>query len=90
MGARDFEGQVLSGADGAARHQVDVLVIGGGPAGAWAGVSAAAQGARVLLADKGFCGTSGATAKPRSTRAPSRPLRRRSTWARCWRRAAIR
>jgi alkyl hydroperoxide reductase subunit AhpF len=38
MGARDFEGQVLSGADGAARHQVDVLVIGGGPAGAWAAI----------------------------------------------------
>lgn len=52
----------LSGADGSARHEVDVLVIGGGPAGAWAAVSAAAQGARVLLADKGFCGTSGATA----------------------------
>ena len=65
MGARDFNGQVtqvLSGADGAIRHDADVLVIGGGPAGAWAAVSAAAQGARVVLADKGFCGTSGATA----------------------------
>ncbi|MFT4269237.1 MAG: FAD-binding protein, partial [Xenophilus sp.] len=40
----------------------DVLVLGGGPAGTWAAVSAAAQGARVVLADKGFCGTSGATA----------------------------
>lgn len=62
MGARDFERQALSGADGAIQHHADVLVIGGGPAGAWAAVSAAAQGARVLLADKGFCGTSGATA----------------------------
>ena len=62
MGARDFERQLLSGADGAVQHQADVLVIGGGPAGAWAAVSAAAQGARVVLADKGFCGTSGATA----------------------------
>lgn len=42
--------------------EADVLVLGGGPAGCWAAVSAAAQGARVLLADKGFCGTSGATA----------------------------
>jgi succinate dehydrogenase/fumarate reductase flavoprotein subunit len=62
MGARDFERQSLSGADAATRHTADVLVIGGGPAGTWAAVSAAAQGARVLLADKGFCGTSGATA----------------------------
>lgn len=41
----------------------DVLVIGGGPAGAWAGIAAAAgRGASVVLVDKGFCGTSGATA----------------------------
>ncbi|MET0412203.1 MAG: FAD-binding protein, partial [Polyangiaceae bacterium] len=40
----------------------DVLVIGGGPAGCWAAVTAAANGARVVLADKGYCGTSGATA----------------------------
>jgi succinate dehydrogenase/fumarate reductase flavoprotein subunit len=37
-------------------------VLGGGPAGTWAAVSAAEHGARVVLADKGFCGTSGATA----------------------------
>ncbi|MEQ5842737.1 FAD-binding protein [Paraburkholderia acidicola] len=43
-------------------HDVDVLVLGGGPAGTWAAVGAAARGATVLLADKGFCGTSGATA----------------------------
>lgn len=42
--------------------ETDVLVIGGGPAGTWAAIAAAAQGARVVLADKGFCGTSGATA----------------------------
>ncbi|MGC3983719.1 MAG: FAD-binding protein [Pseudorhodoferax sp.] len=48
---------------GAARQIVaDVLVIGGGPAGTWSAISAAALGARVVLADKGFCGTSGATA----------------------------
>jgi succinate dehydrogenase/fumarate reductase flavoprotein subunit len=43
-------------------YEADVLVIGGGPAGTWAAISAAARGARVVLADKGFCGTSGATA----------------------------
>jgi succinate dehydrogenase/fumarate reductase flavoprotein subunit len=40
----------------------DVLVIGGGPAGAWAALSAALAGCRVSLVDKGFFGTSGATA----------------------------
>ncbi|AGT11361.1 FAD-dependent oxidoreductase [Paracoccus aminophilus] len=46
----------------ATRLDADVLVIGGGPAGTWAAITAAAQGAKVILADKGFCGTSGATA----------------------------
>jgi succinate dehydrogenase/fumarate reductase flavoprotein subunit len=40
----------------------DVLVIGGGPAGAWAALKAAQAGADVILADKGYLGTSGATA----------------------------
>ena len=40
----------------------DVLVIGGGLAGAWAGVAAAREGASVVIADKGYCGTSGVTA----------------------------
>lgn len=40
----------------------DVLVIGGGPAGAWAALYAAREGARVVLVDKGFLGTSGAHA----------------------------
>jgi succinate dehydrogenase/fumarate reductase flavoprotein subunit len=40
----------------------DVLVIGGGPAGAWAAVAATEAGARVVLVDKGYLGTSGATA----------------------------
>ncbi|HMH49390.1 MAG TPA: FAD-dependent oxidoreductase, partial [Candidatus Acidoferrum sp.] len=54
---------------GASRQQrealdvsADVLVIGGGPAGAWAAVAAADAGARVILVDKGYLGTSGATA----------------------------
>ncbi|WP_165186459.1 FAD-dependent oxidoreductase [Caulobacter soli] len=40
----------------------DVLVIGGGLAGAWAAIAAARDGADVVLADKGRCGTSGVTA----------------------------
>ena len=40
----------------------DVLVIGGGPSAAWAAVAAAEAGARVTLVDKGYHGTSGATA----------------------------
>ena len=43
-------------------HDADVLVLGGGPAGTWAALAAARAGARVVLADKGYCGTSGATA----------------------------
>ncbi|GLY90341.1 FAD-dependent oxidoreductase [Actinoallomurus iriomotensis] len=39
-----------------------MLVLGGGPAGAWAAIAAAGAGADVVLADKGYCGTSGATA----------------------------
>ncbi|SAK73104.1 putative oxidoreductase [Caballeronia hypogeia] len=50
----------VSGGQG--HDNADVLVIGGGPAGTWAALGAAATGARVVLADKGFCGTSGATA----------------------------
>jgi succinate dehydrogenase/fumarate reductase flavoprotein subunit len=42
--------------------EADVLVIGGGPAGTWSAWSAASQGAKVVLVDKGYCGTSGATA----------------------------
>ncbi|MFF0491663.1 FAD-dependent oxidoreductase [Nocardia sp. NPDC004068] len=41
----------------------DVLVVGGGPAGAWAALAAARSGARVILVDKGRCGASGPTAK---------------------------
>jgi succinate dehydrogenase/fumarate reductase flavoprotein subunit len=40
----------------------DVLVIGGGPAATWAALSAVAAGAAVVLVDKGYVGTSGATA----------------------------
>ncbi|MET0387631.1 MAG: FAD-binding protein [Polyangiales bacterium] len=40
----------------------DVLVLGGGPAAAWAAWSAAESGAKVILADKGYLGTSGSAA----------------------------
>jgi L-aspartate oxidase len=40
----------------------DVLVVGGGMAGAWAAAAAAKTGAAVILVDKGYCGTSGVTA----------------------------
>ena len=43
-------------------RDADVLVLGGGPAGTWSAIAAARAGAQVVLADKGYCGTSGATA----------------------------
>ncbi|MCW3060573.1 MAG: dependent oxidoreductase [Capsulimonas sp.] len=48
--------------DEALELTADVLVIGGGPAGAWAAWSAASRGARVVLVDKGYLGSSGAAA----------------------------
>jgi succinate dehydrogenase/fumarate reductase flavoprotein subunit len=42
--------------------ETDVLVVGGGPAGTWAAIEALRTGASVVLADKGRCGQSGATA----------------------------
>lgn len=53
--------EITSGG-GVREFRTDVLVLGGGPAGTWAAISAAQRGASVILADKGFCGTSGATA----------------------------
>jgi succinate dehydrogenase/fumarate reductase flavoprotein subunit len=48
---------------GGEQWQADVVVVGGGPAGAWAALQARANGAeRAVLVDKGACGTSGATA----------------------------
>ncbi len=40
----------------------DVLVIGGGPAASWAALAATSAGSRVVVVDKGYLGTSGATA----------------------------
>lgn len=62
MAAPSHRAERLSGASGSVEFDADVLVLGGGPAGTWAAISAANHGGRVVLADKGFCGTSGATA----------------------------
>ncbi|MEC5387510.1 FAD-binding protein [Uliginosibacterium sp. H3] len=61
MGSFDSHLEIASHA-GSSEYEADVLVVGGGPAGTWAAVNAAAHGARVILADKGYCGTSGAAA----------------------------
>ena len=56
----------------------DVLVLGGGPAGVWAALTAAEQGAKVVLAEKGLVGTGGATAAGNTTTvhaAPNSPER---------------
>ncbi|MEC5397452.1 FAD-binding protein [Uliginosibacterium sp. H1] len=62
MGSIDSNFASVADHLGTREHVADVLVIGGGPAGTWAAVRAASLGARVVLADKGFCGTSGAAA----------------------------
>jgi succinate dehydrogenase/fumarate reductase flavoprotein subunit len=53
--------ELTTGSDGVAAR-ADVLVLGGGPSGCWAAITAAEAGASVVLVDKGYCGTSGATA----------------------------
>jgi succinate dehydrogenase/fumarate reductase flavoprotein subunit len=42
--------------------RTDVLIIGGGMAGAWAAIAATQACASVALVEKGYCGTSGVTA----------------------------
>ena len=44
------------------RFQSDVLILGGGPAACWAALAAREEGKSVVLVDKGYVGTSGATA----------------------------
>jgi succinate dehydrogenase/fumarate reductase flavoprotein subunit len=53
------EAFLLLANDRSAVFSTDVLVIGGGPAATWAAVTAGQEGARVVLVDKGYCGTSG-------------------------------
>ena len=44
------------------QFKTDILIIGGGLAGCWAAITAAQAGAKVILAEKGYCGTSGVAA----------------------------
>ncbi len=71
--------------DGDLELIADVLVIGGGPAGCWAALSALEAGARVVLVEKGYVGTSGATAAGNSSiinTAPSSKAREKAIAAR--------
>ncbi len=54
--------QTSAGGPEPLRIEADVLVAGGGMAACWAGISAARAGAKVVLVDKGYVGTSGVTA----------------------------
>lgn len=62
MNSPRLKGLTSYSGDAQRNYNTDVLIIGGGPAGTWAAISAAACGSSVILVDKGFCGTSGATA----------------------------
>jgi succinate dehydrogenase/fumarate reductase flavoprotein subunit len=66
--------------------EADVLIIGGGMAAAWASISAAREGASVVLADKGFVGTSGvtATAGPGHWWVPPEPALREAAIEKRW------
>jgi glycine/D-amino acid oxidase-like deaminating enzyme len=52
----------MSAVEAGESFEADVLVIGGGLSGTWAAVAAAREGGSVILADKGYCGTSGVAA----------------------------
>ena len=54
--------ETVSGGVEPLRIETDVLIVGGGMAACWAGISAARTGAKVVLVDKGYVGTSGVTA----------------------------
>jgi succinate dehydrogenase/fumarate reductase flavoprotein subunit len=54
--------RLVAQGDSELRLYADVLVVGGGPAAAWAAWSAASQGASVVVVDKGFLGASGSAA----------------------------
>lgn len=56
------EGCGAAGAAEPLRIEADVLIVGGGMAACWAGISAARTGVKVVLVDKGYVGTSGVTA----------------------------
>lgn len=56
-----IESGIDSGSSGSAEINLsaDVLVIGGGPSGIWAALTAAQGGAQVIIVEKGYVGTSG-------------------------------
>jgi succinate dehydrogenase/fumarate reductase flavoprotein subunit len=54
--------ETLAGGPAPLHIETDVLIVGGGMAACWAGISAARTGAKVVLVDKGYVGTSGVTA----------------------------
>lgn len=66
------------------QREADVLIIGGGLAGCWAAITAAEAGAKVIIAEKGYCGTSGvaASAGPGHWFIPSSGTLRRDAIAR--------
>src|SRR5271155_4949927 len=74
----------MSAVEAGESFEADLLVIGGGIAGTWAAVAAAREGARVILADKGYCGASGvaATAGPGHWWVPPDPALREQAIAR--------
>ena len=47
---------------GSIELRADVLVLGGGPAACWAAWAAARDGAKVIVADKGYLSSSGCAA----------------------------
>ncbi len=53
--AEEPQGEVVFERRIPVRHEVDVFVAGGGPAGVAAAIAAARQGARVLLAERNAC-----------------------------------
>lgn len=66
-------------------HSADVLVLGGGPAGIWAALTAAKEpGIRVVLVDKGHCGASGPAAYGATTLWNVAPGEGRATEIRKW------
>jgi len=84
IAANDGRGIEVGNQAGRETLAADVLVIGGGIAGTWAATTAARVGARVILAEKGWCGTSGvaATAGPGHWWVPPDPTLRAQAVAR--------
>ncbi len=76
MTTNDRRAERRAAPDGSVELDADVLVIGGGPAGTWAAVSAAERGARVVLADKGFAAPRALPRRPAPASGTSIRIRR--------------